>query len=132
MFYFEYEELFKEVYDRALQCNEELKGIKIAVNTHCKGGVEVGKGNDENAGQYRISCTGSDDDPMYTVSGFALGLAMIIYDLKYGEYDYMAMSEKEKAEFDAMFHEFYPQAAAINNIVTDSENDKYNGGISND
>lgn len=132
MFYFEYEELFKEVYDRALQCNEELKGVKIAVNTHCKGGVEVGKGNDENAGQYRISCTGSDEDPMYTVSGFALGLAMIIYDLKHGEYDYMAMSEKEKAEFDTMFHEFYPQAAAINNIVTDSENDKYNGGISND
>lgn len=132
MFYFEYEELFKEVYDRALQCNEELKGVKIAVNTHCKGGVEVGKGNDENAGQYRISCTGSDDDPMYTISGFALGLAMIIYDLKHGEYDYMAMSEKEKAEFDAMFHEFYPQAATINNIVTDSENDKYNGGISND
>lgn len=132
MFYFEYEELFKEVYDKALQCNEELKGIKIVVNTHCKDGVEVGKGNDENAGQYRISCTGSDEDPAYTVSGFALGLAMIIYDLKHGEYDFMAMSEKERAEFNTMFHEFYPQASAINNIVTDSANDKYNGGISND
>lgn len=132
MFYFEYEEYFKDVYNKALQCNKELEGVKIAVNTHCKGGVEVGKGHDENIGQYRISCTGDDNDPMYTISGFALGLAMIIYDLKHGEYDYMAMSEDEKAEFNAMFHEFFPEAAGINNIVTDSANEEYHGGIQND
>lgn len=124
MFYFEYEELFKEVYDKALQHNKELKGVKIAVNTHCKDGVEVGKGNDKNAGQYRISCTGRDEDPAYTVSGFALGLAMIIYDLKHGEYDYMAMSEEEREEFNTIFHEFYPDASNVNNIVTSPGSNK--------
>ena len=124
MFYFEYEELFKEVYDKALQYNKELKGVKIAVNTHCKDGVEVGKGNDKNAGQYRISCTGRYEDPAYTVSGFALGLAMIIYDLKHGEYDYTAMSEEERAEFNTIFHKFYPDASNINNIVTSSGSNK--------
>ena len=116
MFYFEYEELFIEVYDKALQCNEELKGIKIAVNTHCKDGVEVGKGVDDNAGQYRISCTGKDEEPEYTVAGFALGLTMIIYDLKYGQYDYMSMSEEERAEFDNILHEFYPGSEKLHNV----------------
>jgi hypothetical protein len=121
MFTFEYEELFKEVYAKAEEQNPEIKDVVIVVNTHCPEGVSVGKGVDENQGQYRISCHGDDADPSYTISSFALGLAMVIYDIKYGEYDYMTMTEEERNRFDSMFHAFFPNSENMENIIVHSE-----------
>ena len=107
MLNFEYEEVFHKVYQDAISKNPEIANIRILVNTHCQEGVEVGKGNGKELGSYRISCHGDDEDPNYTISGFALGLAMIIYDVKYGEFDYFNMSKEERHALNEILHSFY-------------------------
>ena len=111
MLVFEYEDIFQAIY------NEAVEDVIIAVNTHCREeGVTVGKGTGENEGQYRISCHGDNNDPDYTISGFALGLAMIIFDFKHGEYDYSSLSDEKKKEFDDMFHGFFPDSGIVEDI----------------
>lgn len=124
MLKFEYNEMFQKVYNEALKYNPFMENVTVVVNTHCiSDGVSVGKGTAENEGQYRISCHGDDNDPLYTVSSFALGLAMVIYDVRYGEYDYMTMSPDEKEEFNRIFHEFYPDSDKLENIIMNTEED---------
>ena len=117
MLVFQYNDMFQDIYEKAAEKYPEIKNIVIVVNTHCtEGGVSVGKGIGENEGQFLISCCGSNDNLSYVLSGFALGLAMVIFDLKYGEFDYATMSEEQKTEFDDMFHGFYSDSERVTNL----------------
>lgn len=117
MLIFQYSDMFQDIYEKVVEKYPEIKDVVIVVNTHCtEGGVSVGKGIGENEGQFIISCCGSNDNPSYVLSGFALGLAMVIFDLKYGEFDYATMSEEQKAKFDNMFHDFFPDSKHVINL----------------
>lgn len=112
----EYGDIFQALYDRAEELNPEIKNVPILYNTNSEKGVEIGKGTQEDEGTYRISCEKNDSNPDYTISSFALGLALVIYDVKYGEYDYNNMTAAERARFDTIFHEFFHESVSIENI----------------
>lgn len=112
----EYSEVMQSIYDRATQMHPELKDILVLYNTNCKEGVEVSKGIDKDAGSYRISCEGSNDNPDLTLSSFTLGLVLVIYDIKYGAYNKDMATEAEHARFDALYHEFFPDSTSLETL----------------
>jgi hypothetical protein len=112
----EHDNIFQEMYNRAVSLHPEIKDVLILYNTNSPQGVHVGKGVDKDAGSYRISCEGNDDNPDATVASFALGLVLVTYDIKYGTYDHMNASNAERARFDALFHEFFPDSTEIEKV----------------
>ena len=112
----EHDDIFQEIYKRAVGLHPEIKDITIVYNTSSERGVEVSKGVDKDAGSYRISCEGNDNNPDATVSSFTLGLVLAVYDIKYGPYDHINASDVERAKFDALFHEFFSDSSSLENV----------------
>ena len=128
MLHLEYEEAFKEIYNKAEAVNPELKELNIIYNTNSDMGVKVAKGTDEHEGVYKISCPGfkevintetssiqiNKDDILYTMYCFALGIALIVYGIKYKE---EFKENKDNAEkLNDILYEFFDNDMVLEKI----------------
>lgn len=110
----ELDEILQSIYNKAVRSHPEIKDVLILYNTNSTNGVEVSKGTDEDTGIYRISCEGRNDSQDVTVSSFALGLVLVIYDVKYGSHGQSMTSGTsgiDQVKFDTLYHEFFPGSA---------------------
>ena len=95
--------IFHDMYDFAAKVYPELEQVTVLYNIGSSHGVELQKGDGEDAGSYRILCRMDNDEPDEALSDFALGLALVVYDLKCGPYDAANAPAEEKIRLHMMY-----------------------------
>ncbi len=105
-----YVQLFIDIYDTAKEKYPEIDTIDITFDSkpmrELKGNVHVSKGTKEDEGKYKVSIHFLNSSDIMRQS-ICLGLTMVYFDYKFGEFDFSNMNQKKKIEFENIFHNLY-------------------------